>query len=199
MKERSCTEIATARARHARERVRTSVAPLSPLRAEVLFSVTFLASLMSSLVMLPFRARPALRPQPTYEPTQRELGVPGPLRPRLNGRLLHGRYRAVPPMSRIMRDLKRPIARDAARAALMARIGNESDTLSWAAGLVDVGAEWRLALHARSGASDADVVAAWRAEARADKAAAEAALKARISDANEVDDVDDDGVGVNSP
>ena len=131
--------------------------------------MSWLTSLMTSLVMAPFRARPAPRPEPAYQPTPQELGVPGPLRHRPSGRL-HGRYRVPPSMSRIFRDLKRPVAHDAARAALMARVGSDGDTLAWVARLVDVGAEWRLALHARPGFSNANIVAAWRAEAKADKA-----------------------------
>ena len=98
-------------------------------------------------------------------------------------------------MSRLMRDLKRPAAHDAARAALLSRIGGDAVTLGWATGLVDGGASWRLALHARPGISDAEVVAAWRADAMADKAAAEAeaaaALRASIAAANAAED----GVG----
>lgn len=194
MRQRSCTEIAAARARHARERVRTSTAPLSPLRGEILFGVTFLASLMASLVTSPFRARPAPDSAPKYQPTLRELGVPGPLRPRPHGRL-HGRYRAVPSMSRIMRDLRRPAAHDAARAALLVRIGSDPVTLAWAAALVDSGAEWRLALATRPGIPDAEVVSAWQAEARADKAAAEAEAAA----ANAAEGVDDGEVGPRPP
>lgn len=196
MTKRSCVEIAGYRARHARERVRTSVAPLSPLRGEVAFGVAWLSALASSLVMTPFRARPSPRSEPTYQATPQELGVPGPLRPRpQDGHLLHGRYRVAPSMSRLMRDLRRPAAYNAARAALLARIGSDPDTLSWAAGLVDSGGAWRLALHARSGASDADVVSAWRAEARVDKAAAEgeaaAALRAKLVAANAAEGDDD--------
>lgn len=203
MRQRSCTEIAAARARHARERVRTSATPLSPLRGEIVFAVVWLASLLSNLVLAPFRARPAPSPEPTYQPTAQELGVPGPLRPRLSGRLLHGRYRSTPSISRIFRDLRRPVAHDAARAALMARVGSDTDTLSWAAGLVDAGAEWRLALHARPGISDAEMSAAWRAEARADKAAAEAeaaaTLRAKIAAANAAEGNDDGGLGPRPP
>lgn len=196
VKRRSCREVAATRARHARERTRTSTAPLSPLRGEVAFVVVWVSALLSNLVMAPFRARPAPGLGPTYLPTPQELGVPGPLRPRPPyGRILHSRYRSIPSMSRLMRDLKRPAAHAAARAALMARIGGDDVTLGWAAGLVDAGAEWRLALHARSGASDADVVSAWRAEARVDKAAAEAeaaaALRAKLVAANAAEGDDD--------
>jgi hypothetical protein len=162
-----------------------------------MFGVVWLASLMSNLALAPFRGRPARNSEPaTYVPTPQELGVPGPLRPGApNGKLLHGRYRAAPSMSRVLRDLRRPAAHEAARAALLARIGDDSDTLAWAAGLVDGGASWRLALAARPGIPDAEVVAAWRAEAKADKAAAEAeakaALRATISDANRAEE--DDG------
>lgn len=124
------------------------------------------------------------------------------MRPRPpRGRLHHGRYRAMPSMSRLMRDLRRPAAHDAARAVLMARVDSDPDTLSWAAGLVDAGSEWRLALYARSGTSDADVVAAWRAEARADKEAAEAeaALKAKIAAANAVEENETDEDGLRPP
>lgn len=187
MKRHSCIAVASARGRHARERVRTGVEPFSALRGEIAFAVSWLTSVMTSLVTAPFRARPAPRPEPAYQPTPRELGVPGLLRHRPGGRL-HGRYRAPPSMSRIFRDLKRPAAHDAARAALLARVGSDRDTLAWVAGLIDVGMEWRLALHARSGASDSDVVSAWRAEAKTVKAAAEAAaaaaLKARIGAEN---------------
>jgi len=200
MKRRSCIEIAAARARHTRERVRTSPAPFSPLRGEIAFAVVWLASLLSNLVLAPFRTRPAPGPEPSsYEPTPQELGVPGPLRPRPHGRLLHGRYRTVPSLKRIFRDLRRPVAHDAARAALMARVGSDTDTLSWANGLIDAGTEWRLALHARPGILDAEVVAAWRAQAKADHAAAEAeakaALKTRIGAANAAEDAVDFGGG----
>lgn len=204
MRRRSCVEIANARAWHARERVRTSLRPLSPLRGEIAFAVVWVATFMSSLVMAPFRARIPGNPKPTYEPTLWELGVPGSLRPRPpHGRLLHGRYRATPTMTRILRDLRRPAARDAARAALMARLGSDLDTLNWTAGLVDSDSQWRLALHARPGISDADVVAAWRAEARADRAAAEAeaaaALRTSIGAANAAEDAADGGFAFRAP
>lgn len=192
---RTCSEIAAARGRHARERRRS--AGESPLRGEIVFGMTWLASLMASLALAPFRIRSAGSRDPvTYVPTPRELGVPGPLRHRPSGRL-HGRYRAAPSMSRILRDLKRPAAHDAATSALMARIGGDAITLGWVVAMVDAGGIWRLALHARPGVPDADVVAAWQAEARADRAAAEAeavaALKASIAAANAAEGNDDGG------
>lgn len=198
---RTCSEIASARGRHARERARTGVGPLSPLRGEVAFAVSWLTSLMTSVVLAPFQARPAGSRDPvSYVPTPRELGVPGPLRHRPSGRL-HGRYGALPSMSRLLRDLRRPAARAAARAALMTRIGGDDVTLVWAVALLDSGDERRLALHARAGVPDADVIAAWRSEARAEKATAEAdakaALLAKISDANRAEE--DEGGQVFSP
>lgn len=186
--ERTCSEIATARARHGRTRAAASGA--SPLRGEILFGVTWLSSLISSLLTAPLRARhPASSPEPTYRPTPQELGVPGPLLRSSRGRL-HGRYRISPSMSVIMRDLKRPVARDAARAALMAQLGSDPATREWAAAQIDSDDMWRLALHVRSGRSDVDVVAAWRAEAAAERAASEAevaaALRARIGAADAV-------------
>lgn len=188
---RTCSEIASARGRHARERARTGVGPISPLRGEVAFAVSWLTSVMSSLVLVPFRGRSTRSRDPAYVPTPRELGVPGPLRHRSSGRL-HGRYGALPSMSRLLRDLRRPAARAAARAALMARIGGDDVTLAWAVALLDGGDERRLALHARAGVPDAEVIAAWRSEARAEKAAAEADAKAdllvKISDANRAEE-----------
>lgn len=202
MTKRSCVEIAGSRARHARERARTGVGPFSPLRGEIAFAVFWLTSLMTSLLMAPFRARPAPRPEPVYQPTPQEFGVPGPLRHRPRGSL-HGRYCAPPSMSRIFRDLKRPAAHDAARTALMARVGSDTDTLAWVAGLVDAGTEWRLALHARPGRFDAEVVEAWRAEARAERVAAEAearaTLMAKVATANAAEGNETGEVGLRPP
>ncbi|HEY5797713.1 MAG TPA: hypothetical protein VIU82_22135 [Bosea sp. (in: a-proteobacteria)] len=106
-------------------------------------------------------------------------------------------------MSRILRDLRRPAAHDAARAALLARIGRDDVTLSWAAGLVDSGHVWRLALAVRPGMPDAEVVILWRSEARAEIAAAEAeaaaALKAKVAAANAAEDAVDGGLALRPP
>lgn len=173
----TCSEIAAARGRHARERSRDAGG--SPLRGEVLFGVSWLASFMATLLMapFPFRSTPSVRPT-AYEPHPRELGVAGPLRHRQRG-TLHGRYRAPPSMTRIMKDLRRPVAREAAREALLARVGGDVETLAWVAAHVDASDLLRLAVHARSGRSDAEVIASWRSEARSDREAKEAEIRAR--------------------
>ncbi|TDT96714.1 hypothetical protein DFO45_1911 [Azorhizobium sp. AG788] len=192
-KRKSCSGVASARARHRRARAEGT----SPMKGEILFGVTWISSFMAAMSVAPFVWTAAwLRPwmpkrdaEPPHEPHPRELGVPGPLRPGTRG-VMHGRYRSVPSMSLIMRDLKRPVAHDAARAALMARLGSDPATRKWAAAQIDGDEMRRLALHVRPGRSDVDVMAAWCAEAAAERAASEAevaaAMRARTGAANAV-------------
>lgn len=182
-KRKSCSGVASARARHRRARAEGT----SPMKGEILFGVTWIASFMAAMSVAPFAWKAAwLRPwmpkrdaEPPYEPHPRELGVPAPLRPASRG-MVHGRYRSAPSMSVIMRDLKRPSAAGSARDALMARLSGDPITREWAAARLNEDDMRRLALHVRPGRSDVDVVAAWRAEATAERAASEAEVAAAM-------------------
>ncbi len=175
-KERSCAEVAAYRGR--RKRRRKADEGASPVRGEIAFGVTWVASLMTSLILAPFRRNSSPNENPSYRPHQRELGTPGPLRHRQRG-TLHGRYGSLPSMTRIMTDLRRPVARQAARDALLVRIGSDSETSAWVAAQLDADDLRRLAVHARSGRADSDIISSWRSEARAEREAAEAEIRAR--------------------
>lgn len=170
-RERTCADIAAARGRHVRERARA--AGVSPLKGEILLGVTAVASFMTNIVMLPFRRRsiPSRDPAPEH-PTPRELGVPDPLRPRLVG-TLHGRYGARPSMERLMRDLRRPVARDAALAALLARLGSDAATRAWLQAQVDADDLRRVVVYVRPEMSETEIIEAWRSAAAAEAASRE--------------------------
>lgn len=173
-REKTCVEVAAARGRRAR--ARALLAGGSPLRGEVLYGVMALSSFMALVVMLPFRPRrhAPFRGDLPERPIPRELGVPGPLfRPRTGQ--LHGRYGARPSIERIMRDLRRPAARDAALAALLARLGGDLATGVWVQEQADADDLRRLMVSVRPGMSEVAIIEAWRSAAAAELAALDGA------------------------
>lgn len=140
--QRSCFEIAMARARHARERNsgRGGSSIIDPMRSpEVSFTVTLLASLMVNITMAGPRAVARL--------LERLLGSRGPVleQPQelpqertgdeLRTRSLSPRVKVYRSIAGIVGDLRRPATRATAEEALMARI-NDPITREWAQSLI---------------------------------------------------------------
>jgi len=75
--------------------------------------------------------------------------------------------------------LGRPVAGVSARAALLVRIGGDVTTRDRAVAQIDVGDLRGLMLHARPGRSDSEVIASWRAQAKANQKTTEAEADAR--------------------
>lgn len=78
------------------------------------------------------------------------------------------RYKVRPTMHRLVRDLRRPVARKEARDLLLGRIV-EMDLREWVAQRIDLDEISRLAICARPGASDDVVIEAWRMELDRDR------------------------------
>lgn len=90
-------------------------------------------------------------------------------RPVRNGRHQE-RYKVRPTMHRLVRDLRRPVARKEARDILLGRIV-DMDLRDWVVQRIDLDEINRLAIYARPGASDAAVLDAWCMELDRDRQA----------------------------
>lgn len=93
--------------------------------------------------------------------TEYERGPAEPVRQR--GRAGAGRYRTRPPLVRLIRDLRRPVARQDATMALASRLA-DADLRAWVVERIVLGDIARLALHVRSGRDEGSVFEAWQRE-----------------------------------
>jgi hypothetical protein len=91
------------------------------------------------------------------------------------------RYRSRPSLSRLMADLRRPAARKDAAAALEARIADPA-IRAWVAERVADNEINRLSIWVRPGRSEDTILAAWRGEADAALAEAEATIASPRTD-----------------
>jgi hypothetical protein len=167
-RERSCWQVARSRAQHTRRIGRN----------RFLAALVFVLVLMRILLSVPVPAPKRLRPQKPGEwpVTEYERGPAGPQRRHQPRR---DRYPARPSIRRLMRDLRRPAARADAERALLARLG-DADLRGWVSDHIRKDRINRLSIYAREGIPEEAVVAAWRADLDAERAAkVEAADEAR--------------------
>lgn len=81
---------------------------------------------------------------------------------------LHERYIEQPTMKRLMRDLRRPAAREDATQCLLSRI-NDVDLRGWIIEQIHEDRINRLAVHVRPGLQDRSIIASWQAELDTEK------------------------------
>lgn len=155
--QKNCWEIAVIRARQARRQK----------KHPILIGCAFIISL------LPIRAyvmQPAVPHRPEADNewpiSDYERGYSTLLRP-------HGeRYRGQPSLKRLMRDLRRPGARDYATKCLLDRI-DDIALRGWIIRQIDEDHISRLATHVRPSLHDEVIIASWLAEMKADHRAEE--------------------------
>lgn len=116
-------------------------------------------------VLFPYQSRPvpvfARSVEPPRGPNEYERGEFFRPRPKPPG----GRYASRPSLRRLMRDLRRPAARQDALEALLA-IVSDPETRSWIVERIDDDEVNRISIFVRPGMSEEAVFAAWAAEAR---------------------------------
>lgn len=147
---------------------------------------------MWAILSGPFRSPPVSQPDrgPSCPPpssghaeggdwpvTDYERGMGGDLllRPRSAAASGTGRYRSRPSLSRLMADLRRPAARKDAALVLLAQIADPV-TRAWADERIAKGEINRLSVWVQPASTAEIVLAAWRGEADAALADAEAAV-----------------------
>lgn len=174
-KRRSCWDVRLARARQARATARKRKAGW--LLVWLMFGLALLSTPQRAF---PFAAVASTRrwkavaapPRavddggPDRPASPYELGAPGALRPRRRPEL--GRYGNRPPaLGRLLKDLRRPAARQEAADMLMQRIPAGDDELrDWVQEQLDEDNVSALAQWARLGATESDVFADWKETAR---------------------------------
>lgn len=160
-RQKSCAEIALTRARQARRQKKNPI----------LVGWIFIAALLS------------LRSAPVMEPTtpcrsaadndwpisDYERGYSTSPKPH------HERYDTQPTMNRLMRDLRRPAAREDATQFLLARIDNIA-LRGWVIEQIREDRINRLSIHVHPSLSDSAVIASWRAELDAENTANDEAV-----------------------
>lgn len=92
------------------------------------------------------------------------------------------RYSEQPTLKRLMRDLRRPAARDDATQFLLARIDGV-DLRGWIIEQIREDHINRLAIHVRPGLPDTVVIASWQAELDAENATTDQAVNEAVSQA----------------
>lgn len=165
---RSCWQVARSRAQQVRRRGRN----------RLLVALAFVLALLWVPVSVPVPARNGGRRLSLGEwpVTEYERGPVGPERRRQPRR---DRYASRPSIRRLMRDLRRPAARADAERVLLARLP-DADLRAWASHHIRKDRINRLSIYAREGIPEEAVIAAWRADLDAERAAkVEAADEAR--------------------
>lgn len=167
-RQKSCGEIAMARARQARRQKK------HPIMIGWVF-ITALLSLRSTPVMLP--VTPSRSDADNEWPiSDYERGFStAPKQPR-------ERYSEQPTLKRLMRDLRRPAARDDAVQFLLSRIDAVA-LRGWVIEQIREDRINRLAVHVRPGLHDVDVLKSWQAELEAENAATDQAVNEAASQA----------------
>ena len=147
-RQKSCIEIALARARQARRQKKY------PIQVGWVF-IAALLSLRTSVMppATPYRAAA----DNDWPISDYERGYSTSPKPRRE------RYNTQPSMKRLMRDLRRPAARDVATQFLLSRIDDVA-LRSWVTEQIREGRINRLAIHVRPGLPDNTVIASWQAE-----------------------------------
>lgn len=159
-RQKSCAEIAMARARQARRQKK------NPMLIGWIF-ITALLSLRTP-VMLP--VTPHRTDADTDWPiSDYERGYSTLPKPRRE------RYSEQPTLKRLMRDLRRPAARNDATQFLLARI-DDIGLRGWVIEQIREDQINRLAIHVHPGLPDAAVIASWQAEFNAENTAIDKAV-----------------------
>ncbi|MFS2325031.1 hypothetical protein U2P60_06380 [Brucella sp. H1_1004] len=151
-RQKSCYEIALARARQARRQK----------KLPILVGWVFIATLLSirSSIFSPEKLSPDIVGH-EWPISDYERGFSTSPKPHRE------RYSERPSMNRLMRDLRRPAARDDATQFLLAHIDDVA-LRGWIIEQIREDHVNRLAIHVQPGVRDATVLAAWRAELDAD-------------------------------
>lgn len=171
MKWKRCWDVRLARARQARRRARKRRA------GWLLMWIVFVLAFLSPTVVLASRevrqqgvaASGTLRHEsiPSSPSGLPGMGAPLVHRPRKSGRYDNSR----PSLARLLRDLRRPAARQAAADMLLARLPTgEARLREWVAEQLDDGSLSALALWTRPGMGDDEIIATWKGAARRDAA-----------------------------
>ncbi|MDM8345579.1 hypothetical protein P8H26_09255 [Pseudochrobactrum sp. sp1633] len=164
-RQKSCWEIALARARLAR----------CQKKHPILIGWAFIAALLS--IRTPFM-QPATPQQfdsdNGWSISDYERGFSTtPKQPR-------ERYNEQPTLKRLMRDLRRPAAREDAKQFLLARI-DDVGLRGWIIDQIHQERINRLAVHVRHGMHDAKVITSWQAEFDAEKTTANKAINEALT------------------
>lgn len=162
-RQKSCAEIALTRTRQARRQKKHS------LMVGWIFVATLL-TIRSSNTLL---AKPCVVVGDDWPISDYERGYSTtPKQPR-------ERYNEQPSMKRLVRDLRRPAAREDAVQFLLARIDDVA-LRGWVINQIREDRINRLAIHVRSGLHDATVIASWQAELDAENTANDEAINASL-------------------
>ncbi|MRN67701.1 hypothetical protein [Brucella sp. 10RB9213] len=155
-RKRHCSEIALARARQARRQK----------KHPIVIGWVFITALLSIRSPISFPATsPRIDANNDWPISDYERGFSTtPKQPR-------ERYSEQPTLKRLMRDLRRPAAREDAMQFLLTRIDNVA-LRGWVIEQIREEHINRLAVHVRPGLYDADVLKSWQAELDAENAAA---------------------------
>ncbi|MBA8820901.1 hypothetical protein BRY73_22480 [Ochrobactrum sp. P6BS-III] len=150
--QKSCAEIALVRARQARRQN----------RHPVVVGWVFIAALLSirTPVMLPATPYPS-EAENDWPISDYERGYSTSPKPRRE------RYNTQPSMKRLMRDLRRPAAREDAMQFLLARIDNVG-LRGWVIKQIREDQINRLSIHVHPGLPDTAIIASWQAELNAE-------------------------------
>lgn len=159
-RQKSCAEIALTRARQARRQK----------KHPILIGWAFIAALLS------IRA-PVMRPA---TPCRSEVDNDWPISDYERGfsttpKQPRERYSERPSTKRLMRDLRRPAAREDAMQFLLARIDDVA-LRGWIIEQISEDRINRLAIHVHPGLPDSEVIASWRAELNAENTANDEAV-----------------------
>lgn len=131
----------------------------------------------------PVAAPPLLQDdgEPDRPATPYELGAPPSLRPRWSPHA--GRYGGSrPTLTRLLRDLRRPAARQEAADVLMARIpAGDAELHDWVQEQLDDGSLTALVMWAQPGLTETDVFACWKEAARRQAEEEAAALRETLT------------------
>lgn len=165
-RQKSCAEIALTRAHQARRQK----------KHPVLIGWIFIAALLSVRT-------PVMRPATScrcevdndWPISDYERGYTTSPKPRRE------RYNTQPSMKRLMRDLRRPAARDDATQFLLARI-DDIALRGWIIEQIREEQINRLAIHVRPGLHDAAIIASWQAKFDADNAANYEAINSALEE-----------------
>ncbi len=159
-RQKSCVEIAVTRARQARRQK----------KHPVLIGWIFIAALLSIRSSI---SSPAVLPLDDsghhWLISDYERGYSTSPKPRRE------RYIEQPTMKRLMRDLRRPAAREDAMQFLLARIDDVA-LRGWVIEQIREDRINRLAIHVHPGLHDAAVISSWQAELDAENIAADEAI-----------------------
>ncbi|QVQ36028.1 hypothetical protein KHQ08_12655 [Pseudochrobactrum algeriensis] len=164
-RQKSCWEIALVRACQARRQK----------KHPILIGWAFIATLLSlrTLVMQPSMPQQS-DVDNDWPISDYERGYTTSPKPRRE------RYSEQPSMKRLMRDLRRPSAREIAMQFLLARIDDVA-LRGWIIDQIHQERINRLAVHVRLGMHDAKVIASWQAECDAEKTTANEAINEALT------------------